>query len=55
MKKKSWDFLKIQQTKKQKAEKVANWIINSILKLPDEDLKQLYLLLENELKKRGVF
>lgn len=43
------------QNKKQKAEKVANWIINSILKLPDADLKQLYLLLEEELKKRGVF
>ena len=34
--------------------KMANWIINSILKLKDEDLLKLFELISNELKKRGI-
>lgn len=36
------------------ANKTANWIINCILKLKDEDLINLFELLSNELKKRGI-
>lgn len=53
--KKGISFAPYLQTKKQKAERVATWIVKSILKLPDEDLKQFYLLIEKELKERGVF
>lgn len=34
--------------------KTANWIINSILKMRDEDLIQFFNLLSEELKKRGI-
>lgn len=36
------------------ASKTANWIINCILKLKDEDLIKLFELISNELKKRGI-
>lgn len=36
------------------ANKTANWIINSILKMKDEDLIKFFDLLSNELKKRGI-
>ena len=36
------------------ANKTANWIINSILKMRDEDLIQFFELLSEELKKRGI-
>ena len=36
------------------ANKISNWIINSILKLKDEDLIKLFELISNELKKRGL-
>lgn len=41
------------QRRNRKAYKVANWIINSILKLEDFDLIDFYILIEEELKKRG--
>ena len=47
-----WKFVK---NKKQMSGKVAQWIVDSIIKLPSPDLKQFYLLIENELKKRGEF
>lgn len=53
--KKNEGFNVFPKNKKQKAEKVANWIIESILKMSDDSLKQFYLLIEEELKKRGVF
>lgn len=36
------------------ANKTANWIINSILRLKDEDLILFYDLISKELKKRGI-
>ena len=47
-----WKWTK---TKKQMSGKVAQWMVDSILKLPTEDLKQFFLLIENELVKRGEF
>ena len=43
------------QKRNKKANQVAKWIVDTILKLPSEDLKQFYLLIEKELKKRGEF
>lgn len=37
-----------------KANKTANWIINSILKLNDDDLILFFDLISKELKKRGI-
>lgn len=36
------------------ANKTANWIINSILKMKDEDLILFFDLISKELKKRGI-
>lgn len=47
-----WKFTK---NKKHMSGKVAQWIVDTILKLPTEDLKQFFLLIENELVKRGEF
>lgn len=34
--------------------KVAKWIVESILKLDDENLLNYYLIIKEELEKRGV-
>lgn len=47
-----WKWTK---NKRQMSGKVAQWIVDSVLKLPTEDLKQFFLLIENELVKRGEF
>ena len=36
------------------ANKTANWIVKSILKLSDENLIEFYKLIEKELEKRGI-
>lgn len=47
-----WKFT---NNKKQMSGKVAQWIVDSILKLPSSDLKVFWELIEKELMKRGEF
>lgn len=47
-----WKFTK---TKSQAAQKISQWMVNSILKLPTPDLKVFWELIEKELMKRGEF
>lgn len=46
--------MSFQKKKKVKANKVATWIVNSILKLDDKNLLNFYQLISDELLKRGV-
>lgn len=43
-----------EQRRNKKANKLAQWIVKSILKLPDDELIQFFNLINNELHKRGV-
>ena len=43
---------KIRRNKK--ANKIANWIVNTILKLDNFYLINFYILIQEELKKRGI-
>ena len=45
---------KYTKTKKQEAEKVANWFIDKILNLKDQELLDFYNMIYDELVKRGV-
>lgn len=42
------------QRRNKKGNIVAKWIVESILKLDDENLLNFYLLIKNELEERGV-
>lgn len=45
---------KYTKTKRQQAEKIANWFVENVLKLKDDELLDFYNLLYDELVKRGV-
>lgn len=45
---------KYTKTKRQQAEKIANWFVENILKLKDQELLDFYNLIYDELVKRGV-
>lgn len=45
---------KYTKTKKQQAEKIANWFVKNVLSLKDDELLDFYNLIYDELIKRGV-
>lgn len=45
---------KYTKTKKQQAEKIANWFVEQVLHLKDQELLDFYNLIYDELVKRGV-
>lgn len=47
-------FMNREQRRNKKVNKVAKWIVDSILKLNDENLLEFYKLIEKELEKRGI-
>lgn len=42
------------QKRNKKANKIAKWIVDSILKLDDENLIAFYEMIDSELKKRSL-
>lgn len=45
---------KYTKTKRQQAEKIANWFVDQVLHLKDQELLDFYNLIYDELVKRGV-